>query len=36
MEKMGVRSVAELVSLCGADIVARASAAQHGEAAPAG
>ncbi|MDM0069671.1 response regulator [Variovorax sp. J31P207] len=29
MEKMGVRSVAELVSLCGADIVARAATAQQ-------
>ncbi|MGO4391690.1 response regulator transcription factor [Variovorax sp. M-6] len=29
MEKMGVRSVAELVRLCGADIVARASPPQH-------
>ncbi|MDM0026175.1 response regulator transcription factor [Variovorax saccharolyticus] len=34
MEKMGVRSVAELVSLCGADLVARASAAKR-ESAPA-
>lgn len=29
MDKMGVRSVAELVSLCGADIVARASTPQR-------
>lgn len=36
MEKMGVRSVARLVSLCGADIVTRASTAQHREATEAG